>query len=139
LAEVLVRLGMKRTLVVWGEGNLDELTVTGVSHIAEGQGGKVTGYTLAPEDVGLSRATLEEIRGGVTPGESAAQVRAVLGGEQGPKLDMVLLNAGAALYGAGKTESIEAGVAFAREIVGSGRALEKLEHLVRFSRAESPA
>lgn len=139
LAEVLVRLGMKRTLVVWGEGNLDELTITGVTHIAEGQGGKVTNYTLAPEDVGLSRATLEDIRGGTTPGESATQVRAVLGGEQGPKLDMVLLNAGAALYAAGNTENIEAGVALAGEIVGSGRALEKLEHLVRFSRAESPA
>ncbi len=139
LAEVLVRLGMKRTLVVWGEGNLDELTITGVTHVAEGQGGQVTGYTLAPEDVGLTRATLEDIRGGATPGESAAQVRAVLGGEQGPKLDMVLLNAGAALYAAGKTETIEVGVALAREIVGSGRALEKLENLVRFSRAESPA
>ncbi|MGW8193974.1 MAG: anthranilate phosphoribosyltransferase, partial [Desulforhopalus sp.] len=64
LAEVLVRLGMKRTLVVWGEGNLDELTITGTSHIADGCDGQVNCYTIEPEDVGLSRATLDDIRGG---------------------------------------------------------------------------
>jgi anthranilate phosphoribosyltransferase len=135
MAEVLVRLGMKRTLVVWGEGNLDELTITGTSHIADGYNGKVTSSTLEPEDVGLSRGTLEDIRGGVSPVESAQQVRAVLGGNEGAKLDMVLLNGGAALYAAGRAESIKAGVVSAREIIRSGAALEKLEHLVRFSRS----
>jgi anthranilate phosphoribosyltransferase len=133
LAEVLVRLGIKRTLVVWGEGNMDELTITGTSHIADGCDGKVTSFTLEPEDVGLSRAKIEDIRGGSTPAASAQQVRAVLGGEQGAKLDMVLLNSGAALYAAGRAESIKAGVIQAGEIIRSGAALQKLEQLVDFS------
>jgi anthranilate phosphoribosyltransferase len=137
LAEVLVRLGIKRTLVVWGEGNLDELTITGTSHIADGYDGKVTSTSLEPEDVGLSRALLADIRGGTTPAESALQVRAVLGGEQGAKLDMVLLNSGAALYTAGRAESIKAGIIQAREIIQSGVALQKLEQLVAFSRSKA--
>ncbi len=139
LAEVLIRLGMKRTMVVWGEGNLDELTITGISHIADGHDGKVTNYTIVPEDVGLARATLAEIRGGATPADAARQVRQVLGGEPGPKLDMVLLNAGAALHVAGKCHDLGSGVAFAREVIGSGAALEKLEQLVGFSRSASLA
>lgn len=132
LAEVLVRLGMKRTLVVWGEGNLDEMTVTGTSYVADGADGKVTCYTIEPEDVGLQRATLEDIRGGATAAEAADQVRMVLRGEKGPKLDMVLLNGGAALLAAGKTENLKEGVSLAREIVDSGAAYKKLEELIGF-------
>lgn len=139
LAEVLVRLGMKRTLVVWGEGNLDEMTVTGTSHVADGCDGQVSCYSIEPEDVGLTRATLEDIRGGATPPEAAEQVRAVLKGEKGAKLDMVLLNAGAALHAAGRADSIKAGVAQAREIIGTGAALAKLEELIRFSRNAAKA
>ena len=135
LAEVLVRLGMKRTLVVWGEGNLDELTITGRSYIADGHSGKVSTYAIEPEDVGLKRASMADIRGGDTPVEAAEQVRAVLGGEVGAKLDMVLLNAGAALFAAGEVDSIENGVAMARKVITSGDALRKLEQLVAFSRA----
>jgi anthranilate phosphoribosyltransferase len=137
IAEVLVRLGMKRTLVVWGEGNLDELTITGTSHVADGHDGKVTSYTITPEDFGLKRATLAEIRGGATPAEAAQQVRQVLGGERGPKLDMVLLNAGAALHAGGKCRDIGSGVLFARELVGSGAALGKLDELVGFCRSSA--
>lgn len=133
LAEVLVRLGMRRTLVVWGEGNMDELTVTGVSHVADGCDGKVTNYTIEPEDVGLSRASIADIQGGASVAEAADQVRSVLKGEQGAKLDMVLLNAGASLLAAGKVESLVDGVNQAREIVNSGAALQKLEQLVSFS------
>lgn len=139
LAEVLVRLGMKRALVVWGEGNLDELTITGTSHVADGQNGRVSTYTISPEEVGLTRATIEEIRGGAGPAESALQVREVLGGVAGPKLDMVLLNAGAALHAAGKSDTIKSGVALAREVVGSGAALAKLEQLLGFCRSVSAA
>jgi len=133
LAEVLVRLGMRRTLVVWGEGNMDELTVTGTSHVADGCDGKVTNYTIEPEDVGLSRASIADIKGGASAAEAAEQVRSVLKGEQGAKLDMVLLNAGASLLAAGKVESLVDGVNQAREIVNSGAALKKLEQLVSFS------
>ncbi len=139
IAEVLVRLGMKRTLVVWGEGNLDEMTVTGTSHVADGHDGRVTCYTIEPEDVGLARATMADIRGGATAQEAAEQVRAVLKGEPGPKLDMVLLNAGAALHAAGRSESIKGGVARARQIINSGAALKILEQLVRFSREAAAA
>ena len=134
---MLVRLGMLRTLVVWGEGNLDELTITGRSYIADGHNGEVSTYTIEPEDVGLKRATIEDIRGGATPDDAAGQVRAVLRGEKGAKLDMVLLNAGAALLAAGKVDQLQDGVNMAREIVESGAALKKLERLVDFSQAFS--
>ncbi|PHR26043.1 MAG: anthranilate phosphoribosyltransferase [Desulfotalea sp.] len=133
LAEVLVRLGMRHTLVVWGEGNLDELTVTGTSYIAEGRDGKVVNYSIEPEDVGLARAELKDIKGGATAEEAAQQVRAVLTGQPGAKLDMVLLNGGAALFAAGKADTLRAGVDLARTVVDSGAALEKLDQLVAFS------
>lgn len=134
LAEVLVRLGIKRTLVVWGEGNLDELTITGTSHIADGREGRVVSYTIEPEDVGLKRATMADIQGGATPAESAMQVRRVLAGEAGARLDMVLLNSGAALHAAGRCGAIGEGVEMARQLVASGAAAAKLEALVAFSR-----
>ncbi|BHH83520.1 anthranilate phosphoribosyltransferase [Desulforhopalus sp. 52FAK] len=132
LAEVLVRLGMKHTLVVWGEGNMDELTVTGTSYIAEGCDGKVKDYSIEPEDVGLSRASIQDIKGGATAEDAAEQVREVLRGTAGAKLDMVLLNAGAALLAAAKVDSLKAGVELARSVVESGAALEKLNQLVAF-------
>lgn len=132
LAEVLVRLGIKRTLVVWGEGNLDELTITGTSHIADGCDGRVSSYSMVPEDVGLARATLAEIQGGATPAEAAQQVRRVLAGEPGARLDMVLLNSGAALHAAGRCENIRQGVEMARQLVTSGAAAAKLEALTAF-------
>jgi len=135
LAEVLVRLGMKRAIIVWGEGNLDEMTVTGATHIADGYQGKVTTSMVTPEEVGLQSADLAAIRGGRTAAESAAQVRAVLGGEPGAKLDMVLLNAGTALMAAGLAETIKAGIAVARAVIASGAALNKLEQLIRFSKS----
>ncbi len=132
LAEVLARMGMKRTLVVWGEGNMDEMTITGTSHVADAHDGEVKSYTVEPEDVGLTRATMEDIRGGATVEEAAAQVREVLGNTPGAKLDIVLLNAGAALMAAGKADDLQAGVKEAREIIASGAALKKLDDLIVF-------
>ena len=134
LAEVLVRLGMQRTLVVWGEGNLDEMTITGTTHVADGRKGRVETYTVEPEDVGLARAGLDDIRGGATADESADMVRAVLDNTPGPRLDMVLLNAAGALLAAGRVEDLRAGVDMAREIIASGAAREKLEQLAAFCR-----
>lgn len=136
LAQVLVRLGMKHTFVVWGEGNMDELTVTGTSYIAEGHDGKVVDYSIEPEDVGLVRADILDIKGGADAGEAALQVREVLGGKPGAKLDMVLLNGGVALLAAGKVNSLKDGVVLARTVVESGAALEKLNQLVAFSSRE---
>ncbi|XOF33681.1 MAG: anthranilate phosphoribosyltransferase [Candidatus Electrothrix sp. YB6] len=132
IAEVLGRLGMKRTLVVWGEGNMDEMTVTGASHVADAHDGKVETYTVTPEDVGLARAGMEDIRGGATAEESAALVREVLSNTPGARLDMVLLNAGAALVAAGKADDLRQGVEQAREVVASGAALERLDRLISF-------
>lgn len=135
IAEVLGRLGMKRTLVVWGEGNMDEMTITGTSHVADAHGGKVDTYTVEPEDVGLSRATIADIKGGETVQESAALVREVLGNTGGARLDMVLLNTGAALMAAGKAVDLKEGVEQARKIIASGAALEKLDNLIAFCKA----
>ena len=135
MAQVLARLGMKRTLVVWGEGNMDEMTVTGTTHVAEAAGGEVKTWTVEPEDVGLARAGVDDINGGADVGEAATLVRSVLSGEPGARLDMVLLNSGGALMAAGKTDTLQQGVDMAREIIASGKALAKLESLVDFCRA----
>ena len=134
LAQVLGKLGSKRALVVCGEGNLDEITITGPTMVAEYREGAVRTYTITPETCGLPRATLVEIRGGATAAEAAALLREVLQGAQGPRLDMVLLNAGAALMAAGKAADLPAGVAMARQVVASGAALAKMEALVAFGR-----
>ncbi|MDO9040868.1 MAG: anthranilate phosphoribosyltransferase [Desulfocapsaceae bacterium] len=134
LAEVLGRLGSKRALVVHGEGNLDELTVTGSTRVSDLDQGKVRTYTITPEQLGLGRYTLADLKGGATAQESAAQMRAILGGEQGAKRDMVLINAGAALMAAGVAADLQAGVALAAEIIDSGKALAKLDQLVAFCR-----
>ena len=136
IAEVLARLGMKRALVVWGEGGMDELTVTGMSHIADARDGRVESYTIEPEQVGLKRAEFAEIKGGKTAAESAEQVRAVLHGTPGAKLDMVLLNAGAALMAAGKAADPRGGLDLARAVITSGAALQKLEDFAAFCKPQ---
>lgn len=134
LAAVLGRLGSRRALVVCGEGNLDELTVTGKTRVSEWKEGAVRTYEVTPEDVGLARATLEDIRGGASAAEAAVLIRDVLGGAPGARLDMVLYNAGAALMAAGRADDIAEGVRLAREVVSSGAALAKMESLVAFGR-----
>ena len=138
IAQVLARLGMKRALVVWGEGGMDELTVTGRSHLADAHDGKVDSFTIEPEHVSLKRAAFAEIKGGRTAAEAAEQVRAVLRGTPGAKLDMVLLNAGAALMVAGKAADLRSGIALAREVIASGAALQKLEDFAAFCRNSTP-
>ena len=133
LANVLGKLGSRRALVVHGEGNLDELTVTGATRVSELRDGKVTTYEVTPEEVGLSRATLENLKGGKDAGESAQQMRRVLAGEAGAKRDMVLLNSGAALLAAGVAESLVDGVKQAAAIIDSGKAARKLDELIAFT------
>ena len=132
LAQVLGRLGAKRALVVCGEGNLDEITVTGETMVAEYAAGKVVSYTMTPEECGIDRATLADIRGGATAAEAAELLRLVLQGVGGPRLDMVLMNAGAAIMAAGSAASLAEGVTVARQTVTSGAALAKLQALVAF-------
>ncbi len=133
LARVLGKLGSRRALVVHGEGNLDELTVTGSTQVAEVNNNEVSTYVVNPEDVGLSRCTLAELKGGDTAVESAEQLKAVLSGEKSGKRDMVLLNSGAALMAAGKCADLTDGVKMAGEIIDSGKAQEKLDALIALS------
>jgi anthranilate phosphoribosyltransferase len=135
VANVLLRLGTKRSLVVYGEGNLDELTVTGYTRISEVADGRVHTYTVTPEEFGLKRSRLEELAGAATPQLAAVDMRSILAGKQGPKRDMVLLNSGAAFMAAGMAPTISEGIAKAAEIIDSGKAVAKLDELVQYCTA----
>lgn len=142
LATVLGRLGSRRALVVCGEADgsrLDEITVTGPTRVAEYRDGAVRTYTITPEEYGLARAPLAAIKGGAGVAECAAMVREVLSGAAGPRLDMVLFNAGAALMAAGRAADLTAGIAISRQVIASGAALAKLDALVAFGRQQVAA
>ena len=133
VATAMSRLGVERAYVVSGEDNMDEITLTGATTVSEIRDGAVTTFTITPEQFGMKRVSLEELRGG-SGGENAKITRAILDGtERGAKRDIVLLNAGATLYVGGVAESMEAGVKLAAEAIDSGAAAQKLEELVRVS------
>lgn len=132
VAEALRELGSDRALVVHGLDGLDELSTLGPTHVAELAEGEVREYTVSPEDLGLPRAQPGDISGGDVS-ESARQLSDVLEGQSGPRLDIALLNAAAAILVAGRADSLEAGLAQARESVEGGQARQKLEELVRFT------
>jgi anthranilate phosphoribosyltransferase len=135
LAEALSMLGLHRALVVHGLDGLDEITITGVTRIAEARAGSVRSYEVEPEEFGMKRAPLQEISGGDAT-ENAGIIRAVLEGEKSPRRDVVLLNAAAALVAAGKADHLADAIPQAAKSIDSGAAAKKLEALVRFS-AES--
>lgn len=126
LAKVLDSLGVRRALVVYGQDKLDEISLSAPTTVCELREGYYRTSVLRPEDVGLSRCTKEELVGG-TPAQNAAITRSILSGAPGPRRSAVLLNAGAALYVAGKADSIADGVALAARTIDSGAALAKLE------------
>ncbi|MDP2912112.1 MAG: anthranilate phosphoribosyltransferase [Candidatus Omnitrophota bacterium] len=132
LANVLNNLGSKRAFVVHGLDNLDEITITGETKISELKNKKVTGYYIKPQDFGIKKANLDDIRGG-TIEENAVIVKKVLEGEKGPKQDVVLLNASAALIAGGMAKDFKDGIEIARASIESGRAKEKLEKLIEFT------
>lgn len=125
LAEVLVNLGVKSAMVVYGEDGMDEISLCDKTFVCEAIGGTFKTYEIAPEDYGFVRCKKEDLVGGI-PEENAATVRRILAGAQGPKTDAVLLNAGAAIHIA-EGCSIEAGIVMAREAIASGKALAQLE------------
>lgn len=134
LAGVLQELGTQNAFVVYGEGSFDEISITGPTRICELKEGKIQTYSITPEEFGLTRATLEDISGGDVF-ENAAIIRQVLAGEPGPKQDMVALNAAAAFIGAGLAADFTGGVALAKEVIASGKAMGKLEALIRKSKS----
>ena len=140
LAEVAGRLGAERVLVVNGHPGMDEMSASGPTTVSEfdAQRGTVRTFEVTPESVGIPRGTLADIAGG-TAQENAAIVRGVLGGEAGPRRDIVVINAAAALLAAGKVVDLAEGVTLARESLDSGRALEALEGLATLTRRLSAA
>ncbi len=129
LCHVLKNLGLKKILVVYGTDCLDEISMSAPTKACEYRDGKFTSYEIAPEQFGLSRCDKSDLVGG-SPEENALIARKVLDGEKGPKLDAVLLNAGAGIYLASKDLTIRDGIEKAREIIESGKAKEKLDKLV---------
>ncbi len=134
LADVLGRLGALRAWVVHGEGGLDELSLLGPTVVAEWDGTKVSQTVITPEDAGLKPCSLEDLKGG-GPAENARITLDILSGKKGPRRDMVLLNAGAAIFLAGKAPSLREGVGIARDTIDSGRAMDKLKALISASKA----
>jgi anthranilate phosphoribosyltransferase len=134
MAAALQRLGSRRALVVHGHEGLDEISLSGPSTIHEVQGGESRQYTVSPEEVGLTSAPLEAIRGGSAQ-ENATALRAILDGQQGPLREIVLLNAAAALVAAEVAADLRDGVRLAREAIDSGAARQRLEQFIELSRS----
>lgn len=139
LAQVLIDLGVRRGMVVYGQDKLDEISLSAPTSVCELRDGWFKNYTLTPEQFGFDRCSKEDLVGG-TPEENAAITRAILNGEKGHKRNAVLLNAGAALYLGGKAETMQDGVRLAGELIDSGKAAETLQTLIEVSnRAEAEA
>ena len=132
VADVLRQVGCQKALVVHGSDGMDELTLTGPSRVSEWDGSEIRTYDVTPEEAGLKRADADALKGGEPP-ENADITRAILAGENGPKRDIVLLNAAAALIAANKAENLREGVQQAASAIDSGEAARVLSHLVEVS------
>lgn len=132
LAQVLINLGIKRGMVVYGQDKLDEISLSAPTTICEIRNGWIRTSVVTPEDFGFERCKKEDLRGG-TPQENARITLAILKGKKGHKRNAVLMNAGASLYIGGKAESLGKGVALAAEIIDSGKALKTLENFIEAS------
>ena len=135
MARALMLLGTKRAWVVHGADGIDELTTTGYTKISECRDGSVNTFYLHPTDVGLPKAPAGSLQGGDAH-QNARIIEAILGGARGPQRDVVLLNAGAALFIAGAAASIDEGILMASRAIDSGDAARTLEKLVSISTAE---
>ncbi|HEV3311973.1 MAG TPA: anthranilate phosphoribosyltransferase [Chloroflexota bacterium] len=138
MARALARLGASHALVVHGAEGLDELSLSGPASVCELRDGWTTSYELTPESVGLDPAPLSAVVGG-DAAENAAILRSVLAGETGPRRDIVLLNAGAALYVSGRAEDIRSGIALAAQSIDDGSASAALDRLVAVTNSFAPS
>ena len=135
LARVLTSLGVKSGMVVYGTDKLDEISASAPTLVCEFRDGNYKTYTITPEQFGFTSCKKEDLVGG-TPAENAAITLGILkGGDKGPKRNAVLLNAGAALYIAGKADSFENGIKLAGELIDNGAALAKLQEFIKESNA----
>ncbi len=132
LAQVLSNLGVKKGMVVYGKDKLDEISLSSPTIICEFGNGKYKTYVITPEDFGFKLCAKSELVGG-TPTENAEITRSILRGKKGPKKDIVLVNAGAGLYIAGKAKTFADGIKIAAELVDSGAAMAKLNEFIEKS------
>ncbi len=135
LAHVLANLGVRRALVVYGTDGLDEISLSAPTKVCEVKDGTFTSYEITPEQFGLTRCSKDDLVGG-TPAENAQITRDILAGKPGPKREAVLMNAGAAIYMAGKADTIQAGIDMAKEMIDSGKAAAQLAKFVELSNQE---
>lgn len=133
MAEVMQNLGVKQAMIVYGDDCLDEISISDTTSICEIRDGKLISYKISPEEFGISMAQKDSIKGG-TSDENAVITREILTGkEQGPKRDIVLLNAGSALYTIGAAKDMQEGIEMARQSIDSGKAIEKLDQFIEFT------
>ena len=132
IGAVLLRLGVEKALVVHGAGGMDEISTLGPTRATEVRGGKINTYEILPQDYDFPLADIADLLGG-DPGTNAVITGEILQGKPGPRADIVILNAAAALYTAGKAHDIAAGVTLAKTALDSGQAWEKLEQLRKYS------
>ena len=132
LAQVLISLGVKRGMVVYGQEKLDEISMSAPTTVCEFKDGWFKSYVITPVDFGFTRCTKAELTGG-TPQENAEITRAILRGEKSPKRDAVLMNTGASLYIGGKAQTMAEGIELAAGLIDSGKAMETLEQLILLS------
>jgi anthranilate phosphoribosyltransferase len=137
MAQVLCELGTYRAFVVHGSDGLDEITISGESKISEVIHGEVRTYYVTPEDFGIERASIEEIRGG-DAAQNAEIILDILSNKGGVKSDVVLLNAAAGIVAGGKAESLHEGIQLARESIRSGNAMDRLKRLIRITHELAP-
>ena len=132
LAQVLVSLGIKKGMVVYGQDKLDEISMSAPTKVCEIRDGWFKSFIITPEQFGFERCTKDDLKGG-TPEENAKIVLEILNGQMGHKRNAVLMNAGASLYIGGKAENMEEGIKLAAEIIDSGKALETLNKMIEVS------
>lgn len=133
IAKALQQLGRERAVVLHGAGGMDEASLSGENKLVLLESNKVTSFTLTAEDVGLPSYTNEEIRGGDVA-QNANILLSVLNNEPSPYLDTILLNAGIGFYANGKVPTIKDGIALAKEVIQSGKAKQRLDYLIQYSK-----
>jgi anthranilate phosphoribosyltransferase len=134
MAEVLKKLGSRHVLVVHAEDGLDEISIGAATRVAELRDGAITAYTISPDQFGLPTTKLDAVKVDSVR-QSLVIIREVLSNQPGPARDIVQLNAGAAIYAAGLTKGLNAGIDKAGEVLASGKAAEKLDALVALTHA----
>ena len=132
LAQVLISLGVKRGMVVYGLDKLDEISMSAPTKVCEFKDGWFKSYIITPEEFGFSRCNKSDLVGG-TPEENAEITRNILNGEKGHKRNAVLMNAGASLYLGGKAKTFKDGINLASEIIDSGKAMDTLQKFIEVS------